>query len=49
VCPGTPLTFTFPVETGRTRAEVDIDGLKLSDYSLSNGSVGATGFGVVVH
>lgn len=49
VCPGTPLTFTFPVETGRTRAEVEIDGLKLSDYSLSNGSDGATGFGVVVH
>jgi hypothetical protein len=32
ICPGTPLSFSFPKLGQRTRAEFEIDGLKLSDY-----------------
>jgi hypothetical protein len=36
VCVGTPVTFTFPRETGRVRATVVIEGVRLSEYRRSS-------------
>jgi hypothetical protein len=36
LCPGTPVTFTFPRETGRALTSVEIDGIRLSDYRQSD-------------
>jgi hypothetical protein len=36
LCPGTPVRFTFPRETGRARVSVEIDGIRLSDYRRSD-------------
>jgi hypothetical protein len=49
LCPGTPLTFSVPEETKRTRSELNIDGLRLGDYQLpriSSRGGSATGIGI---
>jgi hypothetical protein len=52
LCPGTPLTFSVPVEKQRMRNEVIIDSIRLADYQLRNISLrggGAIGFDVGLH
>ena len=52
LCPGTPLTFSVPVEKQRMRNEVIIDSIRLADYQLRNISLrggGAIGFDMGLH
>lgn len=43
LCPGTPVTFTFPRETGRTRTSAEINGIRLSDYRQSDDTLVSPG------
>ena len=37
VCPGTPLTLSYPEETGHTRIEMEFENLSLTDYGARSG------------
>jgi len=47
LCPGTPLTiFTNWEDSPRYRSELQIDGIRLSDYQLKDSPSGETGFSI---
>jgi hypothetical protein len=49
VCPGTPLTFfTNWEDSPRFRTDLEIDGIRLADYKLSDAPEGAGGFSIGV-
>ena len=49
ICPGTPLTvFANWEELPAVREELEIDGIRLSEYQLNDSAGGTYGFGVVV-
>src|SRR5258708_4955803 len=49
ICPGTPISFSFPSFAARTRAEFEVSGFKLDDYREGNFMKGSSGIGVRVH
>jgi hypothetical protein len=48
VCPGTPLTISYPEEAGHARIELDFDNLPLPDYPTTSGSGSGSGTGILV-
>ncbi len=49
ICPGTPISLSFPAFAARTRAEFEVSGFKLDDYREGNFMKGSSGIGVRVH
>ncbi|HYM76905.1 MAG TPA: hypothetical protein VE377_13085 [Candidatus Dormibacteraeota bacterium] len=48
VCPGTPLTVSYPEETGHTRIELDFDNLPLPDRRPGSDSPGFFGSAIIL-
>jgi len=49
LCPGTPLVFSLPEQSQRTRSELIVEGIRLNNYQLKNLWEGDTGIGIAVH
>jgi hypothetical protein len=46
ICPGTPLSISFPIPVEHARAEFEVNGLKLDDYRRENFLLGNFSIGV---